>query len=118
MMTTTAQTTLGAWLRNFIDLSVVFRFEFRIYSVSYEAVPLPFPSPKLTSWGWVTTTGVMAPDDDRFATVSSPFRRATADSSSLSRASRIPRSEGVDGPASRSSAAAGATRGEGNMGGS
>lgn len=116
-MTTTAQTTRGAWFRNFIDLSVVFRFEFRICSVSYEVVS-PFPSQKLTSWGWVTTTGVMAPDDDRFATVSSPFRRATADSSSLSRASRIPRSEGVDGPASRSSAAAGATRGEGNMSGS
>lgn len=118
-MTMTAQTTRGTWFRNFIDLSVVFRFEFRICSVSYEAMPLPFPSPKLTSWCWVTTTGVMAPDDDdRFATESSPFRRATADSSSLSRASRIPRSEGVDGPASRSSAAAGATRGEGNMGGS
>lgn len=118
-MTTTAQTTRS---------SVIFFFRLDCRSdlssgclpLSYE--PLPFPSPKLTSWCWcwVTTAGVMAPDDeaDRFATVSSPFRRATADSSSLSRASRIPRSEGVDGPASRRSAAAGATRGEGNMGGS
>lgn len=47
MTMTTAQTTRGAWFCNFIDFSVVFRFEFRISSVSYE-VP-PFPSPKLTS---------------------------------------------------------------------